>query len=118
MNRRPPSPNAFPYPALFRSTDVGGCGAGSTLNLTTGTLTNSPSGTISTLVGNGGGRALNAQIDNQGTISVAQSLSIDNPSRTFTSTAGTLNVASGRTVTISNGTTVLGAGTILLGSAV
>ena len=78
------------------------------LVVSNGTLVNQ--GTISVLAGAGGGaRTIDAEIDNRGTIELVDSdLSITNAGRTFTSDAGTVDIASGQTLTISGGTTGLG----------
>jgi hypothetical protein len=78
------------------------------LNVTNGTLLNAAGASIQSNVGGGGTRTLNAQLDNQGTLSVNQPLSVTNTSRTFTNTTGTIDVPVGSVLTINNGTSVLG----------
>ena len=84
------------------------------LTITAGTLTNSATGTIQTIAGVD--NRITGSIDNQGTISAADRLRIVNGGQTFTSTAGTIDVAAGVTFEIQNGTTVLGSGTGFTGT--
>jgi len=79
-----------------------------------GTLTNT--GLIRSLVGSTTGtRRVSGRIDNQGTIQVVDhNLSVITTDTVFT-TAGTLDVASGLTLTL-DGTSVFGTGTTLLGT--
>src|SRR5215471_16436380 len=123
-----------------------GAATTATLTVTAGTLTNSLGATISSLVGSAGARNLNAAISNAGLITVAQNLTTNKASvahtnsgtidlttgnytvscapATFTTT-GTINVPSGRTLTLQgaggvynyNGGTMGGAGTVSLTSA-
>jgi ribosomal 50S subunit-recycling heat shock protein len=115
-------------------TAISGSGTASQLNVTTGTLTNAVSGTISSLVGNGGARTLAAELDNQGTVTIAQPLTLTKASAahvsggtmtvaanlslnqsgttpSFTST-GTITVALGTTVSVSSGAFNYNAGAI------
>src|SRR5262249_33084923 len=110
------------------------------LDVTSGTLVNAVGGTIRSSVAVGGGRQLNAALDNQGTLTVEQTLSmnrggsVDSNSGAITLTTGDLSINSGpnfgttgaidigvgRTFTISGGTfnfdagSVTGAGTLAL----
>src|SRR5438876_6300030 len=47
------------------------------LHVTSGTLVNAAGGQINILAGTGGGRTLDAQLDNQGTLNVADTLTIN-----------------------------------------
>ena len=51
-------------------------------------------------------------MDNRGSFDVQRSLSVSNTARTFKSASGVLDVGAGRVVTINNGTTELGSGTL------
>src|SRR5262249_7743052 len=112
------------------------------LDVTSGTLVNAGGGTIRSSVAAGGDRQLNAALDNQGTLTVAQTLSmnssqaVDSNSGTITltsgdlsinsspnfSTTGAIDIGGGRTFTISGGTfnfdagSVTGSGTLALSS--
>src|SRR5262249_10438544 len=116
------------------------------LALTNGTLVNAQGASLSALPGvvGGGGRTLAAQLDNRGTLTVAQALTLDQPGAahsnsgtitlsggdltvrqsgtnpSFTNT-GTISIGTGRTCTVSGGSltqsspgTVTGAGTLAL----
>ncbi|MFM7231626.1 MAG: kelch repeat-containing protein [bacterium] len=125
----------------------------SALNLTTGTLTNAAGATIRSLTGSGANRSMSAALDNQGTLTVSHPISLGRASAvhsnvgtidvtggnltvslsgagTSFSTSGTVNVATGRTLTFSgasaggagspvnyNSGTFGGAGTIAFGNA-
>jgi hypothetical protein len=87
----------------------------------TGILTNAPTGTITTLVGTGGTRNLFAMLDNQGTITLNQPLTLNKASADHTN-SGTFDASlanfdipqSGTTPTFTNtGTLTVGAGRIL-----
>jgi hypothetical protein len=101
------------------------------LIVTSGTLTNSSNGQINSLVGTGGARNLNAQLDNHGTITISQPTTIGQSSAVHTnsgtinvnadltvnsatsfSTTGTIGIASGRTLTIFGGAFNYDAGTL------
>src|SRR5205085_2352955 len=79
---------------------------GATMNVTTGTLTNAAAGTITSLVGGGGGglRTIGAQLDNQGTINIEMDLSLSKPSADH-SNAGSINLNSGDFTISHSGTT-------------
>ncbi|HEX9582062.1 MAG TPA: hypothetical protein VF970_13245, partial [Gemmatimonadales bacterium] len=117
-----------------------------TFAVTSGTLVNAPSGTIVSLAGAGGDRTLAAQLDNQGTVTVTQPLTLTQSSAdhlnsgllelttgnltitqsgtspSFTTT-GTVTIGAGRTLTVSGGTfdyqsgALGGTGTLALSSA-
>ncbi len=74
------------------------------LTVTTGALINAPDGTISTVVGSGGGRVLEAQLDNQGTVTLAQLFEINRTSADHLN-SGTINVAGGNLTVTQSGTT-------------
>ncbi|MBX3133716.1 MAG: hypothetical protein KF689_10065 [Gemmatimonadaceae bacterium] len=77
----------------------------SAVAVTSGTLSNQPDATIRTLVGGGGGRTLQAQLDNQGLLDVVHPLTINRASSVHQS-SGTVAVASGATLIVSqSGTT-------------
>jgi hypothetical protein len=110
---------------------------GATLNVTSGTLLNSPGGSIAALTGTLGPRTLNAQLDNRGTITVAtgssQALTVPKPSaahqssgsititggdllisgagQSFTNT-GAISVAAGDTLRVTAGSFTHNGGTI------
>jgi filamentous hemagglutinin len=67
------------------------------------TLVNAPGATISSLTGTGGSRVLGAQLDNQGTLSVAFPLTINATGANHTN-SGTITIA-GTTLTVSGGGT-------------
>src|SRR5262245_54250428 len=103
-----------------------GAATTATLSITTGTLVNAASGTVSSLVGSGGARNLTTRFDNQGLITVAQNTTtnkasvqstnsgtidlttgnytivVSGTSPSFTTT-GTINVPAGRTLTLQGG---------------
>jgi hypothetical protein len=93
-----------------------------TLSVTSGTLTNAADGTIRSLVGLGGGRTLTAQLDNQGTLTVAQTLTINRGSAQHTNsglielTGGILGIqGSGTTPSFTNtGTVTVSTGRLLV----
>jgi fibronectin-binding autotransporter adhesin len=114
---------------------------GAILGVTNGTLTNAVGGTIAALPGAGGLRQLNAQLDNQGTLTVSasQGMSINRNSSAHTNsgsislaggnltvnqggttpsitTTGAITLASGRTLTVSGGAINLNAGAIVGGT--
>src|SRR5207249_8544097 len=73
--------NGFTNQGTIELTNSGGCGTPATLNVTSGTLTNAASGTISALTGDERRGEINAQPDNQAKILVNQGLSFDNSAR-------------------------------------
>ncbi|HKS05042.1 MAG TPA: hypothetical protein VJR92_01915 [Gemmatimonadaceae bacterium] len=106
-----------------------------------GTLNNAATRTIASLAGTGGGRTINAQVLNNGTITVNQALSIPKPGAGHNNTgtinlvgadlsfslaggsldnAGTLSIGAGRVLTVANGEfnqnagAITGTGTLLL----
>ncbi|CAN0437304.1 unnamed protein product, partial [Phaeothamnion confervicola] len=86
------------------------------MNVTTGTLINALGATIRSTGVTGATNTLNAQVTNLGTIDVQQPMKITNTGRTFTTSAGTINVAAGQTLSVFDGTTSVGTGTVLTGS--
>ncbi len=92
------------------------------LRITNGTLTNANGGVLTSLVGTGGGRNVVAPVVNQGRINVAQNFTLDNADRSFISTAGTINVSTGRALAIkggrlpTQGLVRFGSGTVLSGT--
>ncbi len=81
-----------------------GAATAATLNVTAGTLVNAPTGVISSLVASGGARNLNAKLDNQGTITVAQSMTTNKASVQHLN-SGTINLTTGNYTVILSGTT-------------
>ena len=75
-------------------TALNGSGNTATLNVTSGTLTSAAAGTIQSLAGTGGTRNLNAQINNQGLLTIAQGLTINQASASHNN-SGTINVNGG-----------------------
>ena len=53
---------------------------GAVLNVASGTLTNAAGGTITAAIGTGGTRSLNAQLDNQGTVTLNRQLTLNKAS--------------------------------------
>jgi RHS repeat-associated protein len=115
--------NGLTNNGLIELTSAGAAAA--TLTVAGGTLINATGGTINILPGSGGSRALNAILDNRGTLTVAQATTLAAASAAhsnsgtlnviggdltvlqsgmgaFTNT-GTLNVAAGRTLNLSGG---------------
>jgi len=119
---------------------------GANLTVTGGPLTNASTGTITSLAGAAGARALNASLDNQGVFTIGQALTMNQPNAVITNsgtidvsggdltvtqsgagasftTTGPVTIATGRTWTVNNGTlnvsggTVTGGGTLTLQSA-
>jgi len=72
--------NGFTNNGVIELTAINGVGNTAALNVTSGTLTNAASGSIQSLAGAGGPRSLNAQVTNLGTLTVEQSLTINNAS--------------------------------------
>jgi uncharacterized repeat protein (TIGR01451 family) len=72
----------------------------SSFTVTAGTLTNT--GAINVNAGSGGGRILNANLDNQGALNVNFDFSLAKAAAVFTNT-GTVAIAAGRTLTVSGG---------------
>ena len=108
--------NGFTNAGLITTNDLSTYNYTTTLSVTTGTLTNT--GIIRTLDTTGGGSAgvINAQLDNQGLLDLVSDGSISNAGRTFDTSTGAINVASGKILTINGGTTLFGAGTALSGA--
>lgn len=88
-----------------------------TLVVASGTLVNSPSGGIRSVVGTGGARTLEGSVDNQGLIEVQQPLQW-NANNTLISNSGTLDV-SGANLTIaqSGSASFATSGTVNIGTA-
>jgi hypothetical protein len=107
--------NSFTNSGTIELTSDGASRA-ATLTVISGTLTNAAGANLSALAGTGGSRTLNAQLDNQGTLRVAQDLGLTNTGRTF-SNSGTIDIASGRTLTVNGGLlTNFSAGTLTGGT--
>jgi hypothetical protein len=80
-------------------------GGAATLTVTSGTLTNAPVGLIEALFDPyGRGRFLNAQLDNQGTVTVVHPLNINKSSADHTN-SGTINLQGGDLILSQSGTT-------------
>ncbi len=86
--------NGFINNGLIELTSFNGAEQPATLIVTSGTLTNAATRTIDILVGTGGARTLNAQLDNQGTINVGTNLTINAPGADHLN-SGTINVTGG-----------------------
>jgi hypothetical protein len=67
----------------------------SSLQVTSGTLVNASDGTIHALAGNGGGRTLNAQLDNEGTLTVDAPLDVNMGTNDADVNNGTITVSGG-----------------------
>jgi hypothetical protein len=85
--------NGFTNNGVIELTDVGSA-TSATLTVTTGTLINSATGAISSLVGGGGTRTINSQLSNQGTVGLDQSLYLSRTGVTHDNT-GTLDIRKG-----------------------
>jgi fibronectin-binding autotransporter adhesin len=139
--------NGFVNNGTIELNAINGSGTTAQLNVTTGTLVNAAGATINSLTGNGGGRTIGAQLDNQGIIVVSQPLTISKTSAahqssgtidvvgadltltqsgggaSFTISAGAINVTATRTFSVLNGTfnyaggTVGGAGSVVWNNA-
>lgn len=120
--------NGFTNQGAIQLTSTGG-GYTPSLVVTNGTLTNAPGASITSMVGAGGPRNLNAALSNQGVLTLAAQLTLDKASAhhansgtidvtggdltvtqsgvspSFVNT-GTVNVPASRTFTISSGTFV------------
>ena len=96
--------NSFTNNGAVELTAINGSGNTATLNVASGTLTSAATGTIQSLAGTGGARNLNAQLDNQGVITVAQGLTINQASADHTN-SGTINVSGGDLLVTQSGTT-------------
>jgi hypothetical protein len=92
--------NGFTNAGTIEMTDLGGHAA--TLAITTGTLTQSPTGTF-TMTGTGT-RTLALQLDNQGTMNVSDNLTLAKASAVHTN-SGTINVTGGVFTLTQSGTT-------------
>jgi YVTN family beta-propeller protein len=75
---------------------------GAALNVTSGTLTNAAGATITSAIGTGGTRALNAQLDNQGTLTLDRPLTLNKASAAHTNSG---------TIAVNNKFTILQTGT-------
>ena len=138
--------NGFTNNGIIDLTAVNGAGNTARLTVTNGSLVNAPGAQLNVLAGTGGARDLFAQLDNQGTLTVAQALTINKTSAqhlnsgtlsvgggdlTLTqsgtspgfATSGTVDVAAGRTFSVTGGaltysTGILGGqGTLTLSGA-
>ncbi len=74
------------------------------LNVTNGTFVNAPGATLRSALGSGGPRNFAAAIDNQGTFDVQRTTTINRASSVH-SNSGTINVATGSTLTYTQGGT-------------
>src|SRR5688572_6555151 len=129
--------------ATIELTEINHTGLTSTLNVNNGSLVNMPGATISVLAGSGGSRTLGVQLDNRGTLSIQQNMtlgtsgadhlnsgtidmtlasltiSLTGVTPSFANT-GTLTIGSNRTLSITGGTfsqlagSISGAGTLSL----
>ena len=91
---------------------------GATLNLPTGTLTNSPTGTVAAVLGANGARTLTAVLDNQGTVAVTLAPTRDlaiNKSGAVHVNSGTIDIVGGG-IAINAGASFQNIGAINLGA--
>jgi hypothetical protein len=98
--------NGFTNNGLIELTDIAG-GTASSLVVTAGSLVNASGGTINALQGSGSGaRTLQAQLDNQGIISMvgSQALNITRSGATHTN-SGTITLTSGNLTVTQSGAT-------------
>ncbi len=125
----------FTNSGAIELTAINATGTTAQLNVTNGPLVNAVGATISSLVGNGGTRTLAAQLDNRGTLTVAQALTLTKASAvhsnigtialaadltlsqsgttpSFAITAGAITIAAGDTLFVSGGTFTYGGGAI------
>ena len=111
--------NGFTNNGAIELTDVVSS-YGATLTVTSGTLSNPLGSTITALPGAGGGRTLNAQLDNQGTLTVSggQGLAIARASSAHTN-GGTIDLTGGNLTLTQSGTTpsITNTGTVAIMSA-
>ncbi len=96
--------NGFTNNGLIELTSINGNEQAATLNVTNGSLTNAPNRNIDVLAGTGGGRALNAQLDNQGIINVGIGLT-NNAVGAHHVNSGTINVLGGNLALVQSGAT-------------
>ncbi len=98
-------------------TAVNATGTTAQLTVTNGALVNAPGGLISILPGTGGARTLTAQLDNQGTLSVDQPLTLGQASASHTN-SGTVALTGGDLTLTQSGTSpsFTTAGTIAIAS--
>src|SRR5690606_18605865 len=89
--------NGFTNMATIRLTSIDG-GFASSFGVTNGTLVNAPGGLIESLAGDGGGRTIAAQIENQGTVNIAAATTLARPSSQHVN-AGTLQLGQPLTIT-------------------
>jgi hypothetical protein len=73
------------------------------LNVNSGSLINCPGGQINVLAGTGGGRALGAELDNRGTVTIDQGLTL-NGSSAHHLNSGTITLSGGQTFQINGAT--------------
>src|SRR5207244_2883494 len=88
------------------------------LQLTTGVLTNAAGATISSIPGaaSPGARTIQAPLDNQGTVTIAQTLTLNGASATY-SNSGTISLTTGDlTISAGSPSTFTNTGTMTLGS--
>jgi fibronectin-binding autotransporter adhesin len=113
--------NGFTNNGLIELTNINAGGQPANLTVNNGTLVNASGATITSLATGGGTRTLTAQLDNQGTLSLAQGLTLGRTSAahqnsgTITLTGGdlTLNLNSGVASFTTSGTVTIGAGRIV-----
>jgi hypothetical protein len=94
-------------------TAINGGGTSSQLTVTNGVLDNI--GTINALAGDGGSRALNAALNNQGTMRIEQPLTMGRPSSIHTN-SGTLDIAGDLTLNQSGTASFTNMGAINIGT--
>jgi fibronectin-binding autotransporter adhesin len=97
------APTGFTNGGSIALTNGDGCGDNATLTVSAGTLTST--GTISSEQVNGGARTLQGNLTNQGTLAINANTSFNGASGVLTN-EGALNVAEGKTLTVSNSSSV------------
>jgi hypothetical protein len=92
-------------------------GQSAVLIVNNGTLVNSPGGVINSLTGAGNnGRGLNTELNNQGTLNVGATLTINKGPGAVYSDGGTINVSAGQTLQVIGGTFQINTGGVLQGN--
>ncbi len=92
-----------------------GAATAATLTVNAGTLTNSPTGRLSTLVGGGGGRSLLAALANQGVVDFQQTTALNKAAAAHVND-GTVKVAATKTLTVTGASFANRAPGVLAGS--
>jgi hypothetical protein len=99
---------SFTNAGTIKLTNGDSCGNNETLNVSSGTLTNS--GKIITEPANGGSRTLNGNIDNTGSIAINANTTFGGGAEALLTNEGTIAIAEGKQLTLSGPSVVNGAG--------